>query len=132
MPAARSSPGVTQGAIRQVRGGNTPRVGRSERGQGEGLGGGLRGQAPAKREPRLKLGHGGALGAGTLSAFATGNSRRGQGLASGTMAGALGGGAAKVKFGARRGGALGGAMTVNLGRSGLNTARFGRSQVGRS
>src|SRR5260370_30909079 len=100
MPAARSSPGVTQGAIRQVSGGNTPRLRLSERGQGEGLGGGLRGQAPAKREPRLKLGHGGALGAGTLSALATGNSRRGQGLASGTMAGAPGGPPANVQLGA--------------------------------
>jgi rod shape-determining protein MreD len=135
MSPAQSSAGATQGAIRQVNGGNTPRLRLSERGQGEGLGGGLRGPAPAKREPRLKLGHGHALGAGTLGAFATGNSRRGQGLASGTMAGALGSGAAKVKFGARRGGgALGGAMTLNsnLARSGLNTSRFGRSQMGRS
>ncbi|HJY00739.1 MAG TPA: rod shape-determining protein MreD, partial [Streptosporangiaceae bacterium] len=132
--AAPSSAGAAQGAIRQVNGGNTPRLRLSERGKGEGLGGGLRGPATAKREPRLKLGHGGALGAGTLgAAFANGNSRRGQGLASGTMAGALGNGAAKVKFGARRGGgALGGAMALNPARSGLNTSRFGRSQMGRS
>jgi hypothetical protein len=61
--------------------------------------------------------------------------RRGQGLVGGTMAGALGGGAAKVKFGARRGeGALGGALALNsnLARAGLNTSRFGRSQLGRS
>ena len=111
MLAAGSSAGATQGAIRAVNGGNTPRLRLSERGKGEGLGGGLRGPATAKREPRLKLGHGGALGAGTLgAAFANGNSRRGQGLASGTMAGALGNGAAKVKFGSHRGGsALGGA-----------------------
>ncbi|HJZ28942.1 MAG TPA: rod shape-determining protein MreD, partial [Streptosporangiaceae bacterium] len=91
MLATQSSTGASQGAIRQVNGGSTPRLRLSERGKGEGLGGGLRGPATAKREPRLKLGHGGALGAGTLgAAFANGNSRRGPGLASGTMAGALG------------------------------------------
>jgi rod shape-determining protein MreD len=137
MPAPRTSAGAAQGAIRQVTGGNTPRLRLAERGRGEGLGGGaLRAPAPARREPRLKLG-GGALGAGTLggAAFAGSGSRRGQGLASGTMAGALGGGAAKVKFGARRGGgSLGGAMAMNsnLARSGLSAARFGRSQFGRS
>jgi rod shape-determining protein MreD len=134
--AGWSSPGVSigtaQGAIRQVNGGNTPRLRLSEHGQGDGLAGGLRGSAPAKREPRLKLGQGGALGAGALSAAFTPGSRRGQGLASGTMAGALGG-AAKVKFGARRGeGGLGGGMALNLSRSGLNTSRFGRSLLGGS
>jgi len=105
MPAVRSPAGAAQGAIRQVNGGNTPRLRLSERGKGEGLGGGLRGPAPAKREPRLKLGHGSSAGAGALgAAFAGGSSRRRQGLASGTMAGALGNGAAKVRFGARRGG----------------------------
>ena len=145
-PAARNPASATQGAIRQVNGGNTPRLRLSDRGKGEGLAGGLRGQgaasrAPARREPRLKLGHGGpgALGA----AFATGGSRRGSGLSSGTMAGALGGGAAKVKFGARRGegmlggtgGGLGGAsraLNSNLARSRLNSSRFGRSRMGRS
>ena len=46
MPAARPA-GATQGAIRQVNGGNTPRLRLSERGKGEGLGSGLRGQGPA-------------------------------------------------------------------------------------
>ena len=36
-PAARSPAGATQGAIRQVSGGNTPRLRLSERGKGEGL-----------------------------------------------------------------------------------------------
>jgi rod shape-determining protein MreD len=132
MPA-RASAATAQGAIRQVNGGNTPRLRLSERGKGEGLGGGLRGSAPAKREPRLKLGQGGALGAGALSAAFTSSSRRGQGLASGTMAGALGG-AAKVKFGTRRGdGGLGAASrALNLPGSGLNTSRFGRSLLGGS
>jgi rod shape-determining protein MreD len=144
-PAARNPASATQGAIRQVNGGNTPRLRLSERGKGEGRGvggaSGLHGQgagrrAPARREPRLKLGHGGPLGASTLGAtFATGGSRRGSGLSSGTTAAALGGGAAKVKFGARRGeGMLGGAMALNSSpaRSRLNSSRFGRSRMGRS
>jgi len=136
MPAVRSPASAGQGAIRQVNGGNTPRLRLSERGKGEGLAGGLRGPAPARREPRLKLGHGGPHGASSLgAAFASGGSRRGRGPGSGTMAGALGGGAAKVKFGTRRGeGMLGGAMALNssLARSGLNPSRFGRSLLGGS
>ncbi len=149
MPAARSPAGATQGAIRQVSGGNSPRLRLSERGKGEGLTGGLhgpRGLASAKREPRLKLGHSGSLGA----AFAASGSRRGTGLSGGTMAGALGGSAAKVKFATRRregvlGGSLGGlggakgglgganrALNSNLARSRLNSSRFGRSRMGRS
>ena len=138
MPAARPA-GTTQGAIRQMNGGNTPRLRLSERGKGEGLGSGLRGQgatglATARREPRLKLGHGGPLGERTLgAAFTAGGSRRGSGLSSGSMAGALGGGAAKVKFAAHRGeGMLGGALNSNLARSRLTSSRFGRSPMGRS
>ena len=139
-PAARPA-GTTQGAIRQMNGGNTPRLRLSERGKGEGLGSGLRGQgasglATARREPRLKLGHGGPLGGSAFgAAFTAGGTRRGSGLSSGTMTGALGGGAAKVKFGARRGeGMLGGAMALNSNpaRSRLNGSRFGRSRMGRS
>ncbi len=117
MPAAQRSAGSTQGAIRQVNGGSTPRLRLSERGKGAGLGSGLRGRAgglaPAKREPRLKLGHGGPLGASVRCRV------RDRWLAPGFRAlqrhdgGALGG-AAKVKFAARRGGGtLGGAMAVN-------------------
>ena len=135
MPAARPA-GATQGAIRQVNGGNTPRLRLGERGKRAGNEKSLPGgRAPARREPRLKLGHGGALGASTLgAAFATGGSRRGP--ASGTMASALGGGAAKVKFGSRRGeGLLGGgalALNSNLTRSGRSSSRFGPSRIGRS
>ncbi len=139
MPAARPA-GTAQGAIRQVNGGNTPRLRLAERGRGEGLGGGLSGpgtggRAPGRREPRLKLGQGGPLGANMGAALTTSGTRRGSGLSSGTMAGALGGGAAKVRFGARRGeGMLGGAMALNssLARSGLNGSRFGPSRMGRS
>jgi rod shape-determining protein MreD len=144
-PAAWSPAAATQGAIRQVSTGNTPRLRLADRGKGEGLGTGLRpgSRAPARREPRLKLGHGGALTASTLgtstlgAAFANGGSRRGSGLSGGTMAGALGGGA-KVKFAARRGqGTLGGSWggfggTSNLARSGWNSSRFGPSRMGRS
>ena len=135
-PALRRPAAASQGAIRQVSAGNTPRLRLAERGKGEGLGTGTGGRTPARREPRLKLGHGGTLGAGALgAAFAGGGSRRGSGLSSATMAGALGGGAAKVKFATRRGeGMLGGAMALNSGlaRSGLNSSRFGPSRMGRS
>ena len=139
MPAARPA-GTAQGAIRQVNGGNTPRLRLAERGRGEALGGGqpgpgAGGRAPGRREPRLKLGQGGPLGANMGAALTTSGTRRGSGLSSGTMAGALGGGAAKVRFGARRGeGMLGGAMALNssLARSGLNSSRFGPSRMGRS
>jgi hypothetical protein len=147
MPAARSAAAATQGAIRQVNGGNTPRLRLSERGKGEGLAGSLRGQgasglATVKREPRLKLGHGGSLGA----AFSTGGARRSGGRA-GAMASALGGsargglgGASKVRFGTRRGeGVLGGSVLGGswggLGgtsRARLTSSRFGRSRMGRS
>lgn len=130
-PLPRNAAAAAQGAIRQVNGGNTPRLRLSERGRGESLGAGLRGPVPAKREPRLKLGHVGSAGA-LGAAFTSGGSRRGTGLAGGTMAGALGG-AAKVKFAARRGeGMLGGAMTLNsnLARTRLNSSRFGRSRMG--
>ena len=135
MPAVRTSASATQGAIRQVNGGGTPRLRLAERSKGDGLGGGLRGSAPAKREPRLKLGQGGTLGAGVLSGTLTASgARRSQGLASGARGSALGGGAAKVKFGARREGALAGALTLNsnAARAGLSPVRFGRSQLGRS
>jgi rod shape-determining protein MreD len=138
MPAARPA-GTTQGAIREMNGGNTPRLRLSESGKGEGLGSGRRGRgatglATARREPRLKLGHGGPLGDSRLgAAFTAGGSRRGSGLSSGAMAGALGGGAAKVKFAAHRGeGMLGGALNPNLARSRLTSSRFGRSRMGRS
>ncbi len=127
-PLPRNAASAAQGAVRQVNGGGTPRLRLAERGKGEGLGAGLRGPAPGKREPRLKLGH----VAGT--AMLSGSARRGTGLASGTMAGALGG-AAKVRFATRRGGGmLGGATALNsnLGRSSLNSSRFGRSRMGRS
>jgi len=132
--------------------GPTPKLRLAERGKGEGLGHSLRGQATggasgrtlAKREPRLKLGHGGSPGTGTLgtralgAAFA-GGGRRGTGLG-GTAAGGFGGGAAKVRFTTRRGEPmLGGAMALSsplarsrLNGSRLNSSRFGRTQLGRS
>ena len=141
-PAVRAPAGSAQGAVRQVNGGNTPRLRLAERGKGEGLGSGLRGQgaaglATARREPRLKLGQGGPLGATVGAAFSTSGSRRGSGLSSGTMAGALGG-AAKVKFAARRGegtlggtwGGLGGASRAL--NSSLTSSRLGPSRMGRS
>jgi rod shape-determining protein MreD len=130
--------------------GPTPRLRLAERRKGEGLGGsvlgqgtgGSRGLTTAKREPRLKLGNAGSLGAGALgSAFTAGGARRGS-VPGGTAAGSLGG-AAKVRFSSRRGeGLLGGdwgglagtsrAVNSPLARSRLNSSRFGRSRMGRS
>jgi len=142
---ARGVPGGRPQGLTQ----NTPRLRLSEHGKADGLGGSALspragGLATARHEPRLKLGHGGPLGTSTLgAAFAVGGFRQGSGLASGTMAGALGGSAAKVKFAARRGeGMLGGswggfggasrALNSNLARAGLPSSRFGRSRMGRS
>jgi hypothetical protein len=107
----------------------TPRLRLSQSGRGDSLIGrpGSPGRALAKREPHLKLGHGGLPGAPSLgAAFTTG-------------------GAAKVKFGTGRGGGgrgsslLSGAAALSsslagsgLAGSGLDSSRFGRSRMGRS
>ncbi len=58
--ARTSAPGASQGAIRQLAGGNAPRLRLSERDKGPGSIGGLRGpgavRQTARREPQLKLG----------------------------------------------------------------------------
>jgi rod shape-determining protein MreD len=138
-PARTSARAASQGAVREVSGGNTPRLRLSERGKGDGWVGGARGalarsagaRPAAKREPRLNLARGGSLS-------------RGGSLAGGTLGaafatGGLGGGAAKVRFGTRRGegvlgGSLLGAMTTHPGLAGsrLTSSRFGRSRMGRS
>jgi rod shape-determining protein MreD len=127
---ARSQlPATSQGAIRQLAGGNGPRLRLSERDRSPGAAGsrlGSGGSRPvARREPQLKLGRPAARAG---AAFAPG------GLASGS---------ARVKFARRRReGVLGGSL---LGGSGLGSnrlggfrlaggggARFGRSSMGRS
>jgi rod shape-determining protein MreD len=104
---------------------STPRLRLSERGKAEGLAGlpGPRRQALTRREPRLKMGHAGSLGAGSLGA-----------------AFIAGGAAPKVKFGPGHGeGSLGGsvlsgatALNAHLARTRLSSSRFGRSRMGRS
>jgi len=112
-PARTLAPSAAHGSVRQVSGGNTPRLRLSERARGEGWIGGARGALaqtaggrPApKREPRLNLTRSGSL--------ARGGARRG------------------ARGGARPG-ALGAAFATSGGGSGLTSSRFGRSRMGRS
>ncbi|HEY1003562.1 MAG TPA: hypothetical protein VGD83_28365, partial [Streptosporangiaceae bacterium] len=123
---------ASQGAIRQLAGGNTPRLRLSERDKGSGSIGGLRGPGAmrprARREPQLKLGrpaHRSPVGLG--AAFAPAG---------------LGAGTARVRFGGRRrqgvfgGSLLGGSRSAGrsgsarLGSSGLGSSRLGSSKLG--
>ena len=134
-------PGANQGAVRQLAGGNGPRLRLSDRDKGPGAirgprGPGTTGRPAGRREPQLKLGRAGsrtstaAVRGGLGAAFATG-SRNG-----------LGAGASKVRFGGRRAGVLGGSLFggASLGGSalrgsgslGLRGSGFGSSSVGRS
>jgi rod shape-determining protein MreD len=139
-------PGANQGAIRQLAGGNAPRLRLSERDKGPNSIGGLRGPGgahpTARREPQLKLGRPGHRAAAGLGA---------------TFAPAgFGAGTARVKFGGRRregvlggsllggsrsgSGSLGGSAglgsaglgSAGLGSGGRGIARFGSSSMGRS
>jgi rod shape-determining protein MreD len=126
--------GANQGAIRQLAGGNAPRLRLSEREKGPNSIGGLRGpggaRPTARREPQLKLGRPGQRAAASLgAAFAPAG---------------LGTGTARVKFGGRRregvlggsllggsrsgGGSLGG--SARLGSAGLGSARLGSAGLG--
>ena len=131
--------GASQGAIRQLAGGNTPRLRLSERDKGPGSIGGLRGpgamRPTARREPQLKLGRPGHRSPASLgAAFAPAG---------------LGAGTARVRFGGRRRqGVLGGSLlggsrsagrsgsarlgSTGLGSSRLGSSRFGGSNMGRS
>jgi rod shape-determining protein MreD len=149
IPARTAASGASHGAVREVTGGNTPRLRLSERGKGEGWVGGARGalaksaRPTGKHEPRLNLARGSSL-ARSGSLARRGSLSRGGSLAGGTPGVAfatsgLGGGAAKVRFGGRRnegvlGGSLLGAMTTHPGLAGsrLTSSRFGRSRMGRS
>jgi rod shape-determining protein MreD len=132
--ARTPAPGASQGAIRQLAGGNTPRLRLSERDKGPGSIGGLRGpgavRPTARREPQLKLGRPGQRSAATLgAAFAP------AGLGAGTV---------RVRFGGRRReGVLGGSLlggsrsagrggSVRLGSAGLGSSRLGSSTLGSS
>src|SRR5262249_47569168 len=135
--ARTPAPGASQGAIRQLAGGNAPRLRLSERDKGQGSIGGLRGPGSvrpiARREPQLKLGRPGQRStASSGAAFAPAGAR------------GLGGGRARVKFGGRRGeGVLGGSLlggsrsagrsgSVRRGSAGLGSSRLGSSRLGSS
>src|SRR6185369_2957392 len=112
--------GASQGAIRQLAGGNAPRLRLSERDKGPGSIGGLRGpgavRPTARREPQLKLGRPGQRSpAGLGAAFAPAG---------------LGAGTARVRFGGRRReGVLGGSLLggSSMGRSLLGGSVFSRT-----
>jgi len=135
--ARTPAPGASQGAIRQLAGGNTPRLRLSERDKGPGSIGGLRGPGAvrpiARREPQLKLGRSGQRApAGLGAAFASAGAR---GLGAGTV---------RVKFGGRRReGVLGGSLlggsrsagrggSARLGSAGLGSSKLGSSRLGSS
>jgi rod shape-determining protein MreD len=126
--------GASQGAIRQLASGNTPRLRLSERDKGPGSIGGLRGpgavRPTARREPQLKLGRPGQRSpAGLGAAFAPAG---------------LGAGTARVRFGGRRRqGVLGGSLlggsrsagrsgSARLGSTGLGSSRLGSTRFGSS
>jgi rod shape-determining protein MreD len=137
--ARTPAPGASQGAIRQLAGGNAPRLRLSERDRGPGSIGGVRGpgaaRPTARREPQLKLGRPGKrASAGLGAAFAPAG---------------LGAGTARVRFGSRRReGVLGGSLlggsrsgigsgsarlgSARLGSTGLGIPRLGSSNMGRS
>jgi len=128
--------GASQGAIRQLAGGNTPRLRLSERDKGPGSIGGLRGpgamRPTARREPQLKLGRPGRRSPVSLgAAFAPAGAR------------GLGAGTARVRFGGRRQGVLGGSLlggsrsvgrsgSARLGSTGLGSSRLGSTGFGSS
>src|SRR5205085_2998473 len=130
--ARMPAPGASQGAIRQLAGGNVPRLRLSERDKGSGSIGGLRGpgavRPTARREPQLKLGRSGQRSPASLgAAFAPAG---------------LGAGTARVRFGSRRregvlGGSLlggsrsgGGGGSARLGSAGLGSTRLGSTRPG--
>ena len=121
--ARTPAPGASQGAIRQLAGGNAPRLRLSERDKGSGSIGGLRGpgavRPTARREPQLKLGRPGQrYPVGLGAAFAPVGAR------------GLGAGTARVRFGGRRReGVLGGSL---LGSAGPRSSRLGSSRLGSS
>ena len=132
--ARTPAPGTGQGAIRQLAGGNAPRLRLSERDKGPGSIGGLRGpgavRPTARREPQLKLGRPGQ--------------RSPVGLGAAFAPAGLGAGTARVRFGGRRReGVLGGSLlggsrsggrggSARLGSAGPGSSRLGSSRLGSS
>jgi rod shape-determining protein MreD len=145
--ARTPAPGASQGAIRQLAGGNTPRLRLSERDKGPGSIGGVRGpgaaRPTARREPQLKLGRPGkrapaglgaafapaGLGAGT--ARVRFGSRRREGVLGGSLLGGsrsgIGSGSARLASGRLASGRLG---SGRLGSGRLGSARLGSARLG--
>ena len=153
--ARTPAPGASQGAIRQLAGGNTPRLRLSERDKGSGSIGGLRGpgavRPTARREPQLKLGRPGqrspvglgaafapaGLGAGTARVRFGGRRREGVlggSLLGGSRSGGRGGSArlGSAGPGSSRLGSSRGLGSSRLGSSRLGISRLGSSSMGRS
>jgi rod shape-determining protein MreD len=140
-------PSANQGAIRQLAGGNTPRLRLSERDKAPNSIGGLRGpggaRPTARREPQLKLGRPGHRApAGLGAAFAPagfgagtarvkfGGRRRGEGVLGGSLLGGSRSGGGSLGGSARLGSA--GFGSGGLGSGGRGIAGFGSSSMGRS
>jgi rod shape-determining protein MreD len=153
--ARAPGPGANHGAIRQLAGGNGPRLRLSDRNKGRGAIGGLRGPGAsrpvARREPRLKLGRAGPRtstaayrdGHGPVASKVRFGGKRREGVFGGKRReGVLGGsllGSASPGGSALRGSALGGSAPrgsalrgSGLGGSGLGGSSFGSSSMGRS
>jgi len=127
--ARTPAPVASQGAIRQLAGGNGPRLRLSERDRSPGAIGGVRGPGAGRpvprREPQLRLGRAGLRASGAT------------GLGAAFAPSGLGAGTAKVRFGGRRReGVLGGSMLGGARPAGSalhgGGARFGSSSMGRS
>ncbi len=149
--ARAPAPGANQGAIRQLAGGNSLRLGLSDRDKGPGSIGGLRGPGAGRpvtrREPRLKLGRAGPRTSttayrdghgGGASRVRFGGKRR-EGVLGGSLLGSASPGGSALRGSALRGSALRGSALRSsalrgsaLRGSGLGGSRFGSSSMGRS
>ena len=128
--ARAPAPAANQGVIRQLAGGNGPRLRLSERDRGVRPAGGLRGPGAPRREPQLRFGRAGQRPA--ASAFAVGGLAAGASrFRSGGASGFGSGGASKVRFG---GAGPGASVLRGSGRGGLvsGSSTMGRSLLGGS
>jgi rod shape-determining protein MreD len=149
--ARAPAPSAKQGAIRQLAGGNSLRLGLSDRSKGPGTIGGLRGPGAgrpvARREPQLKLGRAGPRtsttayrdGHGAGASRVRFGSKRREGVLGGSLLGSASPGGSALRSSALRGSALRGSglrgsglRGSGLGGSGLGSSRFGSSSMGRS
>jgi len=149
--AKTPAPGANQGAIRQLAGGNSPRLRLSDRDPGSigGLRGPGTGRPAPRREPQLKLGRTGpptvglrgglgvAAAAGGLSAGSSKlrfGGRRREGVLGGSLLGGASPSGSALRGSTLRGSALRGPALRGpaLGSPGLGASRFVGSSMGRS